>query len=224
MRYLPLFVFLFTFVVSAQKPDRTLPVELVYFQGYFADGKVILFWGTATEVNNYGFEIERRMPQQNWEVTGFVPGNGNSNSPKSYYFEDSTDLQQSIYYYRLKQIDNDGQSKHSDSIEISTLTKLEKDSPGLSNFILEQNFPNPFNPTTVISYQLPVFSAVTLKIYNALGNEVAVLVDEEQLPGHHEVSFNAQLTTNHQQLSSGVYFYRLQAGSFSTTKKFLFLK
>ena len=82
------FLLLFSLEVIAQKPAGTLPVELVYFNGYFADGKVILFWGTATEVNNYGFEVERRMPQAEWTNVGFVLGSGNSNSPKSYFFED----------------------------------------------------------------------------------------------------------------------------------------
>ncbi|MCK9424616.1 MAG: hypothetical protein M0Q21_01100 [Ignavibacteriaceae bacterium] len=150
------FILLFSLELFAQKPTGTLPVELVYFQGYFADEKVILFWGTATEVNNYGFEVERRMPQQTWVITGFVQGNGNSNSPKSYYYEDSTDLQASIYHYRLKQIDNDGKSEYSDTIEISTVTKLERDVPPLATFSLEQNYPNPFNPTTMISWQLAV--------------------------------------------------------------------
>ncbi|MDP3148714.1 MAG: T9SS type A sorting domain-containing protein [Ignavibacteria bacterium] len=220
MRYLFLFVFLFTFVVSAQKPDGTLPVELVYFQGYFADGKVILFWGTATEVNNYGFNVERKLPQTNWEQVGFVFGSGNSNSPKSYYYEDSTDLQQAIYHYRLKQIDNDGAFKYSDSIEVSTITKVESEANTVAGFLLKQNYPNPFNPTTVISYQLPVGSYVTLKIFNVLGKEVANLVNEEQNAG----VLNYELGIRNYELSSGVYFYQLRAGKFVETKKFVLLK
>src|SRR3989339_1073087 len=220
MRYLLLFVFIFTFVVSAQKPDGTLPVELVYFQGYFADGKVILFWGTATEVNNYGFNVERKLTQTDWTTIGFVFGSGNSNSPKSYYFEDSTDLQQAIYHYRLKQIDNDGVFKHSDSIEISTITKIENEHPPLPGFSLEQNFPNPFNPTTVISWQLAVGSYVTLKVFDILGNETATLVNEEQSPGLH----NYKLGIRNYDLPSGVYFYQLRAGKFVDIKKFILLK
>ncbi|MFA6980155.1 MAG: T9SS type A sorting domain-containing protein [Ignavibacteriaceae bacterium] len=218
MRYLFLFVFLFTFVVSAQKPDGTLPVELVYFQGYFADGKVILFWGTATEVNNYGFNVERKLPQTNWEQVGFVFGSGNSNSPKSYYYEDSTNLQQAIYYYRLKQIDNDGAFKYSDSIEISTISKIENEANAVTGFLLKQNFPNPFNPSTVISYQLPVSSYVTLKIFNFLGREVTTLVNEEKAPGMYEVEYNAV------NLSSGVYFYYFRAGSFSKSCQMVLMR
>jgi len=231
MRFSILFLLLFSIELAAQKPDGTLPVELVYFQGYFADGKVILFWGTATEVNNYGFEVERGNRQQAvgnnaWEKVGFVLGSGNSNSPKSYYYEDSTDLQQAIYHYRLKQIDNDGAFKYSDSIEISTITKLEREPQPLFNFSLEQNFPNPFNPTTVISWQLAVGSSVTLKVFDVLGSEVATLVDEEQPSGNYSIIFdttnNPQLTTN--SLPSGVYLYQLRAGNFVETKKLVITK
>jgi len=219
MRYLLLFIFLITFVILAQKPNGTLPVELVYFQGYFADGKVILFWGTATEVNNYGFDVERKLPQTDWTTVGFVFGSGNSNSPKSYYYEDSTDLQQAIYHYRLKQIDNDGAFQYSDSIEISTISKIENEANAVTGFLLEQNYPNPFNPTTVISWQLAVGSYVTLKVYDVLGNEIATLVNEEQSPGRYSIKYES---TN--SLPSGVYFYQLRAGKFVGTKKFILTK
>ena len=86
------------------------------------------------------------------------------------------------------------------------------------DFSLYQNYPNPFNPTTVISYQLPVFSKVTLKVYDVLGREAATLVNEEQSPGRKEVLWNAK------DLSSGVYIYKLQAGSFVETKRMMMLK
>lgn len=226
MRLSFLFLLLFSFELAAQKPAGTLPVELVYFQGYFADGKVILFWGTATEVNNYGFNVERKLSQTDWTTVGFVFGSGNSNSPKSYYFEDSTDLQQAIYHYRLKQIDNDGAFKYSDSIEISTTTKVERETNTVAAFSLEQNFPNPFNPTTVISWQLAVSSYVTLKVYDLLGNKIATLVNEEQSQGKYSVIFDAtnnqQLTTN--SLPSGIYFYQLRTDKFIETKKFVLAK
>ena len=94
-----------------------------------------------------------------------------------------------------------------------------EDSPP-GNFSLSQNYPNPFNPGTVISYQLPVNSNVTLKLFDIAGNEVAVLVDGWQSAG----SYNYQLSINNYQLTSGVYFYRLQAGSFSASRKLLLLK
>jgi len=93
-----------------------------------------------------------------------------------------------------------------------------------SEFSLSQNYPNPFNPETVIGYQLAVNSKVSLKVYDVLGNEVAILVNEEKPAGKYQVNFNAQQTTNNQQLSSGVYFYQLRAGQFVQTKKFVLIK
>ncbi len=87
-----------------------------------------------------------------------------------------------------------------------------------TDFILSQNYPNPFNPKTKISYQIPELSYVTLKVYDVLGKEVAILVNEEKLIGNYEVEFNAE------NLPSGVYFYRLQAGSFVETKKMVLMK
>ncbi len=87
-----------------------------------------------------------------------------------------------------------------------------------SGFSLEQNYPNPFNPSTVIGYQLPVNGNVTLKVYDILGNEVAVLVDEELPAGSYEVEFAAR------ELSSGMYFYKLQAGNFVETKKMILMR
>lgn len=85
-------------------------------------------------------------------------------------------------------------------------------------FILEQNYPNPFNPSTVISYQLPASSNVTIKVYDLLGNEVATLVDENKPAGVYEVEFDGN------ELSSGIYFYKLQAGSLIATKKMVLMK
>ncbi len=94
----------------------------------------------------------------------------------------------------------------------------ERNNRILSNFNLLQNFPNPFNPTTVITYQLPMNTLVTLKVYDALGRLVRTLVNENQTAGTHSVTFNAS------NLSSGVYFYRLSAGNFVSTKKLMLIK
>jgi hypothetical protein len=88
----------------------------------------------------------------------------------------------------------------------------------LKNFTLHQNYPNPLNPSTVIRYELPVNSNVTITVFDVLGNEVATLVNEPKPAGSFEVNFNGS------NLSSGVYYYRLKAGSFIETKKFVLLK
>lgn len=98
------------------------------------------------------------------------------------------------------------------------ISGVEKEEKQVSSFRLLQNYPNPFNPSTVLSYKLPISSLVTIKVYDVLGREVQTLVDERQNAGNHSVTFSAS------NLPSGVYFYRLQAGNYSATKKLLLLK
>ena len=214
------------FVGSFTDSDNPLPVELTSFTANISGSKVTLNWQTATEVNNYGFEVERSLSSHSsslnghslsevWETIGFVAGSGNSNSLKEYSFTDipnhsSIQPYNHSFRYRLKQIDNDGKFEYSKEIEVDILRP--------STFDLRQNYPNPFNPSTVISYQLTVDSKVSLKIFDILGNEVAVLVQEEQKFGSYEVKFNAT------GLASGTYIYRLIAGDFVSTKKMIVLK
>jgi hypothetical protein len=207
-----------------------LPVELVAFNAAIIKDKVELKWQTSTEVNNYGFEVERKVgsPQSaggsdpknfrevgsnQFEKIGFVNGHGNSNSPQIYSFVDKT-LLNGKYSYRLKQIDNDGKYEYSKTIEIDLGTPKE--------FSLSQNYPNPFNPSTVISFQLAAGGHVVLKVYDALGNKVETLVNENQSAGTHEVVF--QSAVGSQLLASGVYYYQLHAGSFVQTKKMIIMK
>ncbi len=186
-----------------------VPVELTSFSASVSGNVVLLNWQTVTETNNSGFEIERSEDNQNFSQIGFVPGSGTSTEPRSYNYSDNM-ISSGKYYYRLKQIDYDG------SFEYSNVVEAEIGLP--SEFRLEQNYPNPFNPSTIISFQVPNSSFVNLKVYDALGNEIATLVNEEKSTGSYEVNFRA---TN---LSSGIYLYHLQAGSFVETKKMLLMK
>jgi len=199
--------------------NNALPVELNSFTAKAVDSKVTLNWRTATEVNNYGFEIERTVgspqssvgsqSQNTWEKIGFIQGHGNSNSQKDYSFTDENPSD-GLVNYRLKQIDNDGNFKYSSIVEVTSLP---------TKYSLGQNYPNPFNPSTTISYQLPVAAGhVSLKVYDVLGREVATLVNEQKAPGNYEVKFDGS------KLASGVYIYRIEAGKFSDTKKLLLIK
>ena len=181
--------------------DSPLPVELTSFTSKYLDDKVQLNWKTKTEVNNYGFNIERRINDGEWNTIGFVEGHGNSNSPKEYNYADR-DLfaGSSNFQYRLKQIDTDGQFEYSDVVEVEVVP---------TQFELSQNYPNPFNPGTVINYQLPVSSNVILKVYDILGNEVATLVDEYKSAGKYKVTFSVG-TSRDLSLTSGVYIYQLR--------------
>jgi len=197
--------------------DNVLPVELSSFSTSVTKTGVKLLWRTETEVDNYGFDVERMTPLKppkggtsaEWKKIGFVEGHGNSNSPKEYSFVDG-DLLRGTVYYRLKQIDTDGSFEYSDivQVEIGLPTRFE----------LFQNYPNPFNPGTVISYQLAVDSYVTLKVYNIVGREIVTLVNKSQEPGYYNVNFNA---TN---LSSGIYYYSIIAGANKFTRKMILIR
>jgi hypothetical protein len=201
-----------------------LPVELIAFNSIIAGNQVLLKWKTATEINNYGFEVERcqtSLParqasdvnRETWEKIGFVQGHGNSSSPKEYSFIDLPSGGIS-FNYRLKQIDNDGNFEYSNSLEVNL------DTPSKSEAL--QNYPNPFNPSTTISYKIQSQCRTTIKIYDLLGKEVAILVNEEKPAGKYEVVWNGKDNSG-KKLTSGVYFYKLIAGTFIQTRKMLLL-
>ncbi len=194
-----------------------VPVELTSLSAATIGNNVKLSWNTATEINNYGFEIERSAlsaERQSWEKIGFVNGNGNSNSPKDYSFVDDfagkPTYRTGRYSYRLKQIDNDGQFEYSKTIEV--------DMNGVKKYELTQNYPNPFNPTTTISYILPQTGMVRLTLYNILGQEIRTLVNEVKEAGIHTFNFDAS------DLNSGMYIYKIESGSFTQTRKMTLVK
>jgi hypothetical protein len=190
--------------------DTTIvPVELVSFSAFTAADVVTLNWSTSTELNNHGFEIDRSTDKRNWRTIGFREGKGTTSEPQLYSYSDILDIVSSKLYYRLKQIDFNGEFKYSDIVEVEIAP---------SEFTLSQNFPNPFNPTTSIKYQIPELSFVKLKVYDVLGNKVVALVNEEKPAGSYEVEFDAS------KLVSGIYFYKLQAGNFVEIKKMVLLR
>ncbi|MBE0572722.1 MAG: T9SS type A sorting domain-containing protein [Ignavibacteriaceae bacterium] len=190
--------------------DAPLPVELTSFTSKYLNDKVQLNWVTKTEVNNYGFNVERRINDGEWHSIGFVEGHGNSNSPKEYNYADR-DLFAggSIFQYRLKQIDTDGQFEYSDVVEVEVMP---------TQFELSQNYPNPFNPGTTIRFSLPQASQIKINIYNVIGELVATLADGMYESGYHKIEFNAS------SLPSGTYIYRITSDSFVQTKKMMLLK
>ena len=195
--------------------QSALPVELSSFSASVVGNAVKLNWKTETEVNNYGFEIHRQVHTSTplsvtgWDKIGFVNGNGNSSSPKSYTFVDDK-VTAGKYSYRLKQIDNDGQFEYSKAIEV--------DLSGVKKFELSQNYPNPFNPTTTIRFNLPEAGNVKLTLFNILGQELQTLVNEFKESGVHTINFNAS------ELNSGMYIYKIEAGTFVQTRKMTLVK
>jgi hypothetical protein len=204
---------IFSGIGTGTSQPGALPVELSSFTASINVSNVELRWTTETEVNNYGFEVERVLSLtsfiSNWERVGFVQGHGNSNSPKEYYFTDIPNGG-TKFQYRLKQIDNDGKYAYSEVLSIDI--KIP------NQYILNQNYPNPFNPSTVISYSIPASSKVTLTVYDVLGKFITTLVNENQEAGSYLVNFNAA------GLSNGMYFYNLQSDNFVKTNKMLLLK
>jgi len=192
-----------------------VPVELTAFTANVAGTNVELKWTTATEVNNQGFEILRSAQNDNdWQQIGFVPGFGTTTEPKSYSYTDQS-VSNGKYYYRLKQIDFDGSFKYSDVVE------AEVSLP--AHFALEQNYPNPFNPSTSIQFSLPVDANVAIGVYNLVGEKVAEVASGNLSAGSHNVTFDAST------LTSGIYFYRLDATgnngkTFSSVKKMTLMK
>lgn len=186
-----------------------VPVELTSFTGVLDANKIILNWQTATEINNLGFEVQRSQDSNNYNYLGFVEGNGTTTNPHSYSFSDENIIS-GTYSYRLKQIDNNGTYKYISLDESFTVQPLD--------YELAQNYPNPFNPSTIIKYQIPAAGHVSIKVYNLLGKEVATLVNENKPAGNYEVEFSSE------ELTSGVYIYKLQSGSFVEAKKMMLLK
>ena len=198
--------------VSLTTPNvliQPLPVELTSFTAAPFGNKVDLKWKTAIEVNNNGFEIERKSNNSEWKKVGYIKGNGNSNKSTEYSFIDLP-VGDVNFQYRLKQIDFNGKFTFSDLVSV----KLEIP----AKYSLEQNFPNPFNPTTNIRFELPEAAHVTIKIYNMLGQEVFTLLNKNVDAGYQNVVFDAS------KIASGTYIYRMDAGKYSQIKKMTLLK
>jgi subtilisin family serine protease len=187
----------------------TIPVELTLFDGNYEDGVVNLKWITATETNNFGFEVERRNDFSGYKSIGFVNGNGTSTNRVTYNFIDEN-LSANRYYYRLKQIDLDGSFEYSNEIEV----EIE----GLTDFQLYQNYPNPFNPSTKIKYYIPQNSFVKITLHDILGSEIRTLVNENAQPGNYEILLDGS------DLSSGMYFVRLSSENIQRTLKISLIK
>lgn len=197
--------------LAIENLNLVVPVELVSFSAAMQNNAVVLNWKTATEINNYGFEIERKENGGTYSKIAFVKGNGTTVTPVVYSYTDNN-IQDKNYTYRLKQIDFDGSSTYSQEINSGGVT--------VKNFSLGQNYPNPFNPSTLITYSIPAASKVVLKVYNVIGNEIATLVNEKQEAG----TYNVRFALSSDRLASGVYFYKLEAGSFSATKKMILIR
>jgi hypothetical protein len=202
-------------------PDNfPLPVELTSFTALVTGTKAVLSWKTATEKNNYGFQVQRGYEgQQSYGdvENGFVAGHGTTNVPQSYSFTDQN-AAGGPWSYRLKQMDLDGTVAYyypNGSNGTATAVKVEEKP---RQYSLGQNYPNPFNPATRIRYALPADTHVRLEVFNVIGQKVATLVDAPQPAGYYDRTFDAR------GLPSGLYFYRLVTPEVNFLKKMMVLK
>lgn len=192
--------------------NGVIPVELLSFDSEIIDNNIKLNWVTSSESNNLGFEIEQSFIENMWKKIGFVSGYGTSTENRSYLFIDNLKRELGIkkLYYRLKQIDFDGNYTYSKFLEIDLKLPLK--------FSLKSAYPNPFNPITNIEYSIPIETHVLLKIYDSSGQLISTPVNKTLKPGYYKTTFDGS------DLSTGTYIYRIIAGEFSESRKFLLLK
>ena len=195
----------FTFIGN----HTVIPVELTSFTASVSGTSINLVWSTASELNNLGFEIERKSENSDWQVISFVAGFGTSTKTNNYYFSDNN-LSIGKYSYRLKQVDFEGTFEYSNVVEAEVIS--------VDKFELSQNFPNPFNPSTSIKFSLPAASNVKLSVFNLLGQEVKTLVNGFKTAGSHTITFDAS------ELSSGIYIYKIEANNFTQSRKMTLIK
>lgn len=214
------FIFNILFILSSfqliypQKED-ILPVQLIYFEAQVLSNGVLLRWGTATEINNFGFEVQRANIPYQFSILGFVPGHGNSNSPKHYMFVDTTLSNYGLYYYRLKQIDTDGTIHYSDTINVNYLPASVKDnnqSYTNKSFV----YHNPDLNKLTINLTENITDEITISIFSITGEKV-----EEKI----FANFSNPLTFYYKNLPTGVYIILINTKSkFLLSKKFIILK
>mgnify|MGYP001164715972 FL=1 len=193
-----------------------LPVTIASFTYSSEKNNVKLSWVTETELNNSGFDIERKNTKTGgqWEKISFVTGGGTTQGQKFYTYDDKK-LPAASYRYRIKQIDYNGNYEYFE-LQEEVIIKA----PG--EFRISQNYPNPSNPKCKIDYEIPFDGRVSIKVYDLLGKEVNSLVDEYKSADFYTAEFDG---TN---LASGMYFYRIIANGggkqFTKTLKMVLVK
>ncbi len=204
------------------KTGDAVPVELTSLSGTYVNGNVLLRWTTATETNNYGFEIQRQ-DEHKFTTIGFAAGKGTTADKTDYSYTDHSSTG-TANKYRLKQIDLTGGVNYSDIIEVKT-------EPANNTLSLDV-YPNPFSSAATINYQIPRSAAandlcsVRLIIFDFLGRKIATLVNETKSPGAYSIDFPAIIIANDrgQSLQTGIYILQLQAAGQNVVKKILLIK
>jgi hypothetical protein len=193
---------------SSGQVDGPLPVELLSFTALYGQDRVTLNWATASETRNDRFEIER-----DGVLMARVQSQGNPTSGADYAWVDYNVEDGRSYVYSLYSVDLSGNREL-----LGEIVEMSIDPPVITSYSLAQNFPNPFNPITTIRFELVQSGNVLLTVYNLAGQQVATLINGSLEAGAHNFEFDAA------SLTSGIYFYRLEADNFVAQKKMLLLK
>jgi hypothetical protein len=170
-------------------------------------------------LNNYGFEVQVSLRDSVHFVTlpnSFVPGHGTTNEPHTYRFV--VNNPPVAGYYRLRQIDLDGTVWHSEGIFVPTIFAEVSEGEMPKVFALHQSYPNPFNPSTTIGFDVPVATHVSVEVFNMIGEKMTTLVNEVKLPGRYRILFNGD------GMSSGLYFYRMRTSGFVSVRQMVLMK
>jgi hypothetical protein len=195
------------------------PAELASFDGALQEEKVVLNWSTVSQTNNAGWQIMRSVDGENFESVGnFVQGAGTSDALLNYSFEDKNLPGVEKVYYRLEQVDLDGSVSRSNVIEVILGARM----PLPTEFAVNV-YPNPFNPSTTISYELPEGAPVTVVIYDVLGQQVRHLISQFNSAGRYQVQWDAR-DNQGRGVASGVYIAKINAGTSTLSQKMLLLK
>ncbi len=199
--------------------DEQVPIELSSFVGSVVENRVVLNWATASQTNNAGFRVLRSTDGETYEVVSeLIAGAGTTDQLMDYMFEDTSLPAAEIVYYVLEQIDLDGTINRSNPIEVLLGARFT-----LPTEFASAVYPNPFNPRTTISYELPADTDVSIIIYDAIGQEIRQLVSQHYTAGRYSIQWDAKDHLG-RSVGSGVYIAKIMAGPNTATQKMLLLK
>jgi hypothetical protein len=208
--------------------DVSLPVTLALFETVVEKSKVKVQWTTESEINNLGFEVYRALEKEadyvllsGYETNPDLTGQGNSSVRHEYSYTDKSAEPETTYWYKLADLDYMGVKTFHDPVSVTTPEAIPTD------FKLHHNYPNPFNPTTTVRFDIPITNAefvdTKLIIYNTLGQVTKTLYQEKLSAGSYEVQWDGT-TDSGNNAPSGVYFLLFRANDFSQTEKLLLVK
>lgn len=190
------------------------PVADISFSAVARDNFVCLNWSCATELSCFDFEVERSDDGINFISLGTVPIQHSETNAGNFYFEDKN-VPVGTFYYRIKQVSISGNYHYSEHVEVSISIPQK--------IKLQQNYPNPSNPATVIEYQLPQNMSVNLQIYDVLGHEIKILVNEHQTAGYYSIVWDGTDKAG-APAASGVYLYALETDNYRVIKKMTLMR